>query len=161
MDFELRFGLRPLFSEARQNLKRNEMVENLEGEIWKPVVGFEGKYEASNMGRIKSLNYNRKGYEWLLTNRLENLELVTCTQNNNHGSHKQRVAKANSKKVYQYDMDGTFVKEWDSTKACQEFGFNQSAVSACCRNTYCRRERNDYKGYIWSFKPPIEGGLYG
>lgn len=196
------------------------MVQDLENEIWKPVVGFEGKYEASNMGRIKSLNYNRKGNERLLVllptnhgylftsltknsvtkhylvhrlvyeafcgkipafkasnkgdermevnhineikddNRIENLELISCTQNNNHGTHKQRIAQSNSKKVYQYTMDGKFVKDWNSTKSCAEYGFNQSAVSACCRNAYCKRERNDYKGYIWSFKPPKEGGLY-
>jgi len=32
----------------------------MENEIWKPVVGFEGLYEASSLGRIKSLpNYVR------------------------------------------------------------------------------------------------------
>ncbi len=30
-------------------------VEPLDGEIWKPVVGYEGIYEVSNVGRIKSL----------------------------------------------------------------------------------------------------------
>ena len=29
-------------------------------EIWKPVVGFEGRYEVSNLGNIRSLNYHRK-----------------------------------------------------------------------------------------------------
>lgn len=28
----------------------------LEGEIWKPIIGFESLYEASNLGRIKSLD---------------------------------------------------------------------------------------------------------
>lgn len=26
-------------------------------EQWKSIVGFEGKYEVSDLGRIKSLNY--------------------------------------------------------------------------------------------------------
>lgn len=30
-------------------------ILNLPGEIWKPVVGYEGLYEVSNMGRVKSL----------------------------------------------------------------------------------------------------------
>jgi hypothetical protein len=30
-------------------------VVNLEGEVWKPVVGFEGLYEVSDEGRAKSL----------------------------------------------------------------------------------------------------------
>ena len=28
-------------------------------EIWKPVVGYEGFYEVSNLGRVKTLHYNR------------------------------------------------------------------------------------------------------
>ena len=31
------------------------MIENLDGEIWKDAVGYEGLYEVSNLGRIKSL----------------------------------------------------------------------------------------------------------
>lgn len=47
-------------------------------------------------------------------NRLENLELVTCTQNNNHGTHKQKIAAAISRKVYQYTLDKELVMTWDS-----------------------------------------------
>lgn len=36
----------------------------MEQEIWKPVVGYEGRYVVSNMGSIKSLNY--LGKEWKL-----------------------------------------------------------------------------------------------
>ena len=30
-------------------------------ENWKDVLGYEGLYQASNLGRIRSLNYNREG----------------------------------------------------------------------------------------------------
>ena len=36
-------------------MKIADEIKNLEGEIWKPVVGYEGLYEVSNMGRVKSL----------------------------------------------------------------------------------------------------------
>lgn len=29
-------------------------IPSLEGEIWKPIKGFEGKYEVSNMGRVRN-----------------------------------------------------------------------------------------------------------
>lgn len=32
-----------------------------EEEIWKPIAGYEGKYEVSNMGRVRNLNYQRSG----------------------------------------------------------------------------------------------------
>lgn len=35
-----------------------KMVDYIEGEMWKPVVGFEGLYEVSDLGRIKSLPRN-------------------------------------------------------------------------------------------------------
>ena len=35
-------------------------------EIWKPVLGYEGLYEVSNWGRVKSLNYNHSGKEKIL-----------------------------------------------------------------------------------------------
>lgn len=31
----------------------------MEKEIWKSIVGYEGLYEISNIGRVKSLNFNR------------------------------------------------------------------------------------------------------
>ena len=36
-------------------------------EIWKDIPEYEGKYQASNLGRIKSLNYNGTGKEKLLS----------------------------------------------------------------------------------------------
>ena len=40
----------------------------MEEEIWKPIKGYEGLYEISNLGRVKSLNYNRTGKEEILKN---------------------------------------------------------------------------------------------
>ena len=36
---------------------RNLSLENIENEVWKDIEGYEGKYQVSNMGRVKSLNY--------------------------------------------------------------------------------------------------------
>ena len=35
-------------------------------EIWKDIEGYEGKYQASNKGNMKSLNYNNTGKERIL-----------------------------------------------------------------------------------------------
>lgn len=35
-------------------------------EIWKDIEDYEGKYQVSNMGRVKSLNYGRTGEERIL-----------------------------------------------------------------------------------------------
>ena len=39
-------------------------------EIWKEVDCFEGLYQVSNMGRVKSLNYKRSGKERILKPRI-------------------------------------------------------------------------------------------
>lgn len=35
-------------------------------EIWRDIKDFEGLYQVSNWGRVKSLNYNHTGKEWIL-----------------------------------------------------------------------------------------------
>ena len=35
-------------------------------EIWKDILGYEGKYMVSNWGRVKSLNYHRTGKERIM-----------------------------------------------------------------------------------------------
>ena len=42
---------------------------NIINEEWKPVEGFEGLYEVSSLGRVKSLNYNHTGKEKILRHR--------------------------------------------------------------------------------------------
>lgn len=49
------------------------MEENIE--IWKPVVGYEGLYEVSSYGRVRSLNYNH-------TNKSKLLKQDLCKNNN-------------------------------------------------------------------------------
>lgn len=36
-------------------------------EIWKDIVGFEGKYQVSNIGNVRSLNYKKSGVTKLLS----------------------------------------------------------------------------------------------
>lgn len=35
-------------------------------EVWKDVLGYEGRYQVSDLGNVKSLNYKRTGQEKLL-----------------------------------------------------------------------------------------------
>lgn len=60
------------------------------------------------------------------------------------------IPKANPpKKVYQYTLDRKFVNSYSSTsEASRQTGFNQSTIAY-----YCRSERKEGKGYIWSYEP--------
>ena len=35
----------------------------MENEVWKDIPDYEGLYQVSNLGRIKSLNFNKTGKE--------------------------------------------------------------------------------------------------
>lgn len=97
-----------------------------------------------------------------------NLEWCTHEYNHNYGTHNQRVAESlkNSQKakeqrkklheklskpVYQRTLDRRLVKIWSSTRECDRNGFDQGAVSKCCRNEYLREGNNVYKDYIWEY----------
>lgn len=85
-------------------------------------------------------------------NNVENLEWCTSSYNVNYGSRTEKCSKKNtngklSKKVYQYTLDGEFVREWESTRECDRNGFNHGAVAACCRG-----ELKKYKDSIWRYK---------
>ena len=167
-------------------------------EIWKPILGYEEKYMASNLGRIMSLNYHRSGKErimdcgkdkdgylrvtlrkdgrhktfrvnrliWsafngpipegmqvnhineiLADNRLDNLNLMTCTENLNYGHHNARMIKSLSKMVEQYTLEGVHIMTWFSATSAKNNGYNRSCIQACCTG-----KRKTYKGYIWKYK---------
>ena len=58
-------------------------------EIWKDIVGYEGCYQVSNLGRVKSLFYNIKGIEKIL-------KPVKCT----NGYLSIHLHKAGKRKCY-------------------------------------------------------------
>ena len=164
-------------------------------EIWKDIKDFEGRYQISNEGRVKSLarkfidrsgreqnikerilklRNDKDGYKVISirdgsgkrksfrvhrlvceafipnpdnkpqvnhidedksNNRICNLEWCTCTENNNHGTRTARAikntAKALSKMVGQYTLDGELVKVFQSThEAERQTGFNHSNIAA-------------------------------
>lgn len=174
------------------------MVKNLTNEEWRPVVGFEGLYEVSNMGRVKSLNYNgAKGKEHLLhqyevggsnreyfqvslynkgnkkiryvhtlvaqafipnphnlpcvnhkdeckhNNHADNIEWCTYYYNVHYGTAIQRKCK----KVRQYDLNGYFIREWDSSiQIEEELGISRYSVRKCCQ-----KKLPHVRGYIWKY----------
>lgn len=60
-----------------------------------------------------------------------------------------RVAKMNSKKVYQYATDLSLINVFEScAEAERELGYKRQFIYRVCRGI-----RNTYKGFIWSYTP--------
>ena len=75
-----------------------------------------------------------------------NLEWKSHKGNCNHGTRNERIAKARSKKVLQFTLDGELIREWPSVAECERNGFNKGKVSECCNG-----KRKTYKGFIWKY----------
>lgn len=163
-------------------------------EIWKDI--FDGKYQISNLGNIRSLNYHREkrirelsklkmpnGYETVKIcingkvkryslhrlvaeafipnsenkkqvnhingikndNRVENLEW--CTQSENQ-LHAVRNGLQRTKPILQYDLQGNFIKEWESSSEAGRYVKRAPTnITACCNN-----RMKTARGYIWKYK---------
>ena len=123
-------------------------------ERWKPVVGYEGLYEVSNFGRVRSLNYHRSGKQKILKPLVQTKGYLGFTLYKN-GCRKQHklhriVAEAfipntdNLPQINHKDEDKTNNRvdnlEWCDNKYNCNYGnrTERSAVSHC-------RKINQYK----------------
>ena len=87
-----------------------------------------------------------------LNNSVENLEWCDRKYNCNYGTRNERQKKKQlndikkSKPVLQYDLEGNFIREWESTMECGRNGYNQGHVAECCQG-----KRKTHKGFIWRY----------
>ena len=81
-------------------------------------------------------------------NCVSNLEWITPKDNCNYGTRNERQGLGHSKPIEQYDLEGNFIKEWDSAAQIErDLGFNHSNISKCCLGRY-----NVAYNYKWKFK---------
>jgi len=91
------------------------------------------------------LNFSQVNHidENTFNNVLSNLEWIT---------NKQNARYSNKRKINQYDLNGNFIKEWNSLFEIGDNGFNKPQVSMCLN-----KKRNgkylvtQHKGYKWEY----------
>ena len=79
-------------------------------------------------------------------NCVDNLEWCDVKYNNCYGSRRSRVKQKTAKKINQYDLEGNFVKTWDSLSDAIKFYKNIHIVDVC------RGRRKKCMGYIWRYE---------
>lgn len=74
---------------------------------------------------------------------LNNCRFIELSENS-----AERNRRVCSKKILQYDLNGKFIREWNSARDIErKFGFSHSNISKVCYN----KVRQAYN-YIWQFK---------
>ena len=190
-------------------------------EEWRDIKGYEGLYQVSNLGKVRSLDryinarnkkkrmingtllrlrFNNSNYNIVslykdnvqdirfvhrlvaetfipnpedkpqvnhidgnkTNNCVNNLEWCTRSENNRHAwktglnkvSDNQRKAASQSakerfsKKIVQYDLNGNFIKEWDSmSEAQRQLNIWHESIGKCCKGKIKTSGK-----YIWRFK---------
>ena len=107
----------------------------------KPCINH--KIEGDEGKKINMVFFNEDG---TIDKEKSTIEWATYEENNNYGTHNERIRKTLSKKVLQLSLSGDLIREWESTRECDRNGFSKSAVSACCRG-----EKPQYKGFLWMY----------
>ena len=78
-----------------------------------------------------------------------NLIWATQAECNNLGTRNKRVGSANSVKINQYDLEGNFIKQFNSlTEAATAYGITSSNISVAAQHKYNRKTAG---GYIWKY----------
>ena len=86
-------------------------------------------------------------------NKVENLEWMTCKENNNHGTHNERSAKSRtndkkqSKPIYGINIRTNERIEFPSTAEAERNGFNHGNIVNCLKG-----RKKSHKGYKWFYK---------
>ena len=82
-------------------------------------------------------------------NKVDNLEWCNHSYNQNYGTRNERVAKKlrkiKCKKVNQYDLDGNYIKTWNSIKEAEK-EVGTSHICQCLKGKF-----KQTKGYKWRY----------
>ena len=112
----------------------------------KPCINH--KIEGEEGKKINMVIFNEDG---TVNKERTTIEWCTPKENNDYGTHTERIAKANtngklSKRVLQLSLNGDLIREWPSTAECERNGFDHSNVAKCCNG-----KKPQYKGFRFMY----------
>ena len=153
--------------------KKSKFVHRLVAEAFMPDKSNFKYYDEEDklkyVNNLDKLKINHKD-ENKQNNNVENLEWCTIKYNNYYGTRIERVSESIkkvvitnerlkkirethwTKKIIQYDLNGNFIKEWDSIKEASLFIKKHiTGIQHCCK-----KKLKTCGGYIWKYADEVK-----
>jgi hypothetical protein len=125
-------------SEFLTGKKQSEETKNKKSESMKKVWLNKSQSEMSKIGKKRAESRKEKG-EWHSNEWKNNMKKIFQNRD------MSKASNARKKIVLQYDLDGNFIKEWESaSEAERNIGGD---IKACCNN-----KQKTAAGFIWKYK---------
>lgn len=113
-------------------------------EVWESWNNRENDATTTAIGNLFGLHKNTIIRYLKIGNNINKCEYNTKDEMSKIG---YKISRACRKIVYQYSMDGEFIKQWDSiSDAARKLNIPPSGISQCCNGKY-----KYASGFIWSF----------
>lgn len=115
------------------------------------LVYFTFNYGADTKLQVNHIDEDKSN------NKLDNLNLMTAKENCNWGTRNDRISDKikndplRSKKIYQFNNEGKFIKEWASVNECGRNGYDKRGIQKCCGG-----KLKSYRKYIWRYADDIK-----
>jgi hypothetical protein len=133
----------PIVCLHNNGMQKTESVHRLMWLTWRGEIP-EG-YQVNHINEIKT------------DNRIENLNLMTCKENNNWGTRNERIAKNRCKPIIQKSLEGKVIAIWSSAKEIQrKLGYSQGNITACCKSGFYLKgkwiNKHQAYNYLWQYE---------
>lgn len=144
-------------------------------EIWKDIAGYEGLYQVSSTGKVRSLNWRNRGLvkELALKKNQQGESLVELSKDGKRKTYPvqalvteafptvipeeaksvETAPQPMGKPIQQLSLYGDPIKRWDDVAQIQQAqGFQPGSIHECCQY----RQKSAY-GFKWQYANEYEG----
>lgn len=133
--------LREHYPSAYVRILKEHCLEEVAPHLFKPPKALNLDIIIQEIEKYETLTDFRKAcpsmVNWLYHRRIK---LRGITKKNDKARPRQ------SKRIYQYTLDGNYVQSYESAREAAKYGFNFKDISAVCNG-----KRKQHKGYMFSF----------